>query len=1034
MLEARICVVLSEAWPVLSVSDSILSLLGYAADDFLTGRIVLQTLIHHHDQDIAETLFDLSSNKPSEEFNIRIRHSDGRIRCIKGCCERKPAADGSGMLLELLLQDVRSLPRTLDDAAAMPNFRAMMDITDDYIYFKDRNHVFTGASQTLVQLCKPAEHWSDLLGQTDYDVFPEEYADSYYRLEKQVFSGQAVAQEVQEYLTNDGRKGWVDNRKYPIHSDDGRIIGLYGIARDVTGRIETELALKESEERFRAISDASFGGVVIHDKGRIIECNDGLSEMTGFSYQELIGMDGLGLIAPESLDTVLHHIQHGYTERYEVVGLRKDGSRFPLSIKGKNVTYKGMPVRVIEFLDLTEQKFTEKTLEFLAKQGSAGPGSSFFDNLAEFLAEHLGMEFICIDRLEGDGLNATTLSVWHDGTFEDNVTYALKDTPCGEVLGKRVCCFPSAVVSLFPHDEVLKELQADSYVGVTLWSLDGRPIGLIAVIGRSSLKNRELAETTLQLVALRAAAELERLEAEEALKESEARFRSVVENIPNIAVQAYRLDGTVVFWNRASELLYGYSQAEALGGNLLELIIPPEMRTDVAAAIRRVAENRQPVPAGELLLQRKDGSRVPVFSSHALICAPHRPPELFCLDIDLSEMKQAEQALEQARCAAESANRAKSAFLANMSHEIRTPMNGIIGMAQLLQFTTLSDEQQDYLKTMTASANSLLSLLNDILDLSKIEAERLEITPDTFSLRTCISEIISTQRPRITEKGLKCTVSVQSDLPDALIGDQLRIRQILLNLLSNAIKFTEQGTISVAVTVVEQRDSTVLVDIAVEDTGIGVPLEQQEQIFEPFSQADSSITRRFGGTGLGLTICRRLAELMGGSIRLESRSVQGSCFCLRLPLPVSLSFSTAEQSGHQVDLGQIDSLNILLAEDNQINISYLRSLLRKLGHQISVVENGRAALEAIKTERYDLVLMDIKMPVMNGDEALSILREREGDGNRHLPVIALTAFALNGDREKYLGLGFDGYLPKPMTARELLDEMKRVLGIGTIAG
>lgn len=250
-LEATICLALNDSYTVFSVSDSIENLLGFTAEDCLSARASLKDRIHPHDSDIAETLFSRNLENTSGVFNIRIRQANGRIRCIRGFYEKRSGDSGCDITLNLLLQDAKSLKRTLDDAVSMANFRAMMDNTDDFIYFKDRNHVFTGASQTLVSLCSPAKHWTDLIGQTDYDVFSEEYADAYYRLEKKVFAGMPVAHEIQETLTNDGKKGWVDNRKYPITDESGEIIGLYGIARDITELKQTEVALKESEFFFK---------------------------------------------------------------------------------------------------------------------------------------------------------------------------------------------------------------------------------------------------------------------------------------------------------------------------------------------------------------------------------------------------------------------------------------------------------------------------------------------------------------------------------------------------------------------------------------------------------------------------------------------------------------------------------------------------------------------------------------------------------------------------------------------------------------
>lgn len=246
--ELRISLSLANPMEALFVSEGIDALLGYKADDFLTGKTTLQSRIHADDQDIAEMLYSKETKTASAKFNIRLRHADGRIRCIKGQYTKKVDNTGNGILLELLLQDAKSLWQQQGDQTMMANFKAMMENTNDYIYFKDRNHAFTGASQTLVAITDPSEHWTDLIGKTDYDVFPEEYADIYYRLEKQVFAGIHVAHEEQEYVGKDGNKGWVDNRKYPIRNDDGEIIGLFGIARDIT---EQKMALITNQVHWR---------------------------------------------------------------------------------------------------------------------------------------------------------------------------------------------------------------------------------------------------------------------------------------------------------------------------------------------------------------------------------------------------------------------------------------------------------------------------------------------------------------------------------------------------------------------------------------------------------------------------------------------------------------------------------------------------------------------------------------------------------------------------------------------------------------
>lgn len=302
MLEVHIRLELSDSLPVLSISHSIESLLGYTPDDFLNGCTSLQSRIHPDDQDIADWLFAPALHIASGTFNIRLRQANGRIRCVKGQFSKSAGLKNGDVLLDLLLQDARSLPRTLIDASMTANFRSMMENSDDYIYFKDRNHVFTGASQTLVSLCDPAEHWTDLIGQTDYDVFPEAFADIYYRLEKQVFAGFPVAHETQQTLTKDGKKGWVDNRKYPIRDETGEIIGIYGIARNISEQKQVEESLRQKERYQRALLDNFPFAVWLKDtESRFLSVNSGFAKVFGENdADELIGKNDFD-IAPHDM-------------------------------------------------------------------------------------------------------------------------------------------------------------------------------------------------------------------------------------------------------------------------------------------------------------------------------------------------------------------------------------------------------------------------------------------------------------------------------------------------------------------------------------------------------------------------------------------------------------------------------------------------------------------------------------------------------------------------------------------------------------
>jgi PAS domain S-box-containing protein len=503
--------------------------------------------------------------------------------------------------------------------------------------------------------------------------------------------------------------------------------------------------------------------------------------------------------------------------------------------------------------------------------------------------------------------------------------------------------------------------------------------------------------------------------AEEAFRQSE-RFRTILDQIED-GCAVIDLRGNYLFVNDAFCRIFGFSREKIIGQNFKDTQNPVRhARTfEIFNTVYRTGE---PVKAYEYQVTP---SNLHVEQSISLERdATGRKIGFVSIYRDCTTRKLAEEALARAKEAAEASNRAKSEFLANMSHEIRTPMNGIIGMTTLALESEMTPLQHDYLLTIRSQAESLLTVVNDILDFSKIEQRHVQLEALTFVLEDAVREVVTPLAVRAQAKGVDVSSAIALDVPPYVVGDPVRLKQILSNVVGNAVKFTERGTVRLDVTVDDRSGDRATLHFRVTDTGIGVPADKRRAIFEPFQQADGSMTRRFGGTGLGLAIASNLAALMGGHIWVDSGPGVGSTFHITASLAVAASapgVTTALDAGRPKAGGR--RARILVAEDNVVNQRVAEGLLTKRGHDVIVVSTGREALHAVQSGPIDLVLMDVQMPDMDGFEATAAIREWERTTGQHVRIVAMTAHAMTGDKERCLAAGMDGYISKPIDQRSL---------------
>ena len=696
--------------------------------------------------------------------------------------------------------------------------------------------------------------------------------------------------------------------------------------------------------------------------------------------------------------------------------------------------------------------------------------NEFFDSVVQFISDTTGVDYVYIGKLDTDGINKTnvqTIAITAFGKITENIIYPLFDCPCAEVIHGSIYSYSENCKILFPKNKILNDYNIEGYVGLPLFDPQGNAIGIISVMCRSKIKDPETISSILRIVAKRVEIEFERIRNEEILAENNKLLNKKNIDLKKINEELKLKNNEIV--DTREKLLSEYSRS-LIEASLdpLFVISPKGKITDMnQAAIKVVGSVRSkltgtnfydyftdPKNAREVYkevflkefvtdypLTIKDHKLTDVLFNGSIYKDDHGNvlgavvvardiTEQTRISKELQESKlfsetaavfaeEAKKIAEGARQIAESAVKAKQQFLSNMSHEIRTPMNAIIGFTKVMLKTDLSAKQAEYLNAIKLSGDSLIVLINDILDLAKVDSGKMTFEQIPFKLAYSISSILQLFEPKIEEKNLKLIKEYDEKIPEVLLGDPVRLNQIILNLLSNAVKFTSTGKIKVGVHLMSEDEKKVMIEFSVIDTGIGIKKENLKAIFDNFQQASNETTRLYGGTGLGLAIVKQLLEPQGGHISVKSKINEGSKFSFILTFMKTNAKAESIPEILQLD-SAVKDIKVLVVEDMALNQLLMRTLLDDFGFECDIIDNGKLAIDKLKTNQYDIILMDLQMPEMNGFETTKYIRNTLKSS---IPIIALTADVTTVDVEKCRHAGMNDYLAKPIDDKLLYSKI-----------
>lgn len=780
-----------------------------------------------------------------------------------------------------------------------------------------------------------------------------------------------------------------------------------------------------SHDYFRQIfehaNEAMF--VIDPDQDKILDANIKACRLLGYSREELLATP-ISTIhqdeIPKLFDFIYAECRQGSGWSDEFNCLTKAGLKIPAEISAAIIDFQGRRCVVAVVRESSERQRAGIAWRAIVEATTAVTGTDFFRALVRQLALNLGVRYAFVAEFASVRTRFRTLAFWTDNQFIDGLEYDLANTACEQVLAGNLIHHPDNVQKQFPKSHDLAKLEAVSYFGIPLRDHRGTVMGHMAMIDDKPMPVAPLDLSFLKLFAQRAGSELERGRTEANLRKSEQQIRLLANSLPGL-IAYVNAEERYSFNNVNYEKWFGVSPQELHGQRVADRLgktayskVAPYIKNALAGQPQRFEIE---LPHRQLGNRSVDMQYIPQLEPDG------RPNGFYALGMDMTERKRAADDLLEAKQAAEKANRAKSEFLAHISHELRTPLNGILGYAQILKRAqNLTTDQSRAVTVVKHCGEHLLNLINDLLDLSKIEAQKLELIISDFSLAEFLQLIAETIRVKAESKGLAFRYEAMGRLPERVQGDERRLRQVLVNLLGNAVKFTETGTVHLRVRYRQPR-----LCFEVEDTGLGIPADHVKDIFLPFRQLKQP-HKQLEGTGLGLAISQRLTQAMGGELKVESTPGQGSLFRLEVELPElpQHGSSSAKATSQQEIVGyRGPARRLLVVDDKASNRHVLRDMLTPLGFQVSEAVNGQDALHKAPAYQPHGILMDLVMPVLDGFEATRRLRRTEAGKNT--VIIAVSASVFEHDRYGSMAVGCDDFLAKPIHMQGLLACLKKHL-------